>query len=364
MSREQRIVTRCRVEFDRLQQCVRAISEDLSASGAFVRTTELLPENATVVLKLFLPTGYCCVVTARVAHLMSSSIARALGRQIGMGFEFLEFEGEGRERLESYLDLCVDEVTPPPAELAVGAKVVIADPSFKLLERLTTALTDAQFEPFAVEDGAAALEAIRARRPHIVLAADDLPTLDGWTLVKRLLRQPELCRLPVVLMSDDTSDMTRLQAYRLGVRDFIPRPFTDEELCLRLRRIVLHERNSQAAVLRGNLSEISTATLLSLLDFERKSGVLLMLTDGAAARLFVDRGRVVRIDGGSQGSDSRLRLFEVLDWHQGSFEFTGCGVEGRDDIGLSTQRLLLEHARARDEEREDGPTPSGSSSRS
>ena len=41
--REPRLVTRCRVEFERMDQRIVAESEDLSRNGVFVRTEELLP---------------------------------------------------------------------------------------------------------------------------------------------------------------------------------------------------------------------------------------------------------------------------------------------------------------------------------
>lgn len=349
MFREQRIVTRCRVEFERLGRRVQAISEDLSGAGTFVRTEDLLPVGAVVALSIVLPEGERFQVSARVAHVLAPAAALALGRRVGIGFQFLVLDDGARELLDRYLVALADEVSPPLTQIADGAPVLLADPSRRRLSRLTNALTEARFDVRAVRDGGDAYQAIQNRPPDILLLADELGHLDGWALIERLSRRPALARIPVVLMSDDDSDITRLQAYRLGVRDFIPRPFTDEELVLRLRRIALERHHSRATVLRGSLGEISAATLLSLLDFERKSGSLLVSSGGEVARLSIAAGRLVRVEGGPSGRSPLERAFALLDWRSGSFEFTASPVEGEDEIGMGTQSLLLEHARVRDE---------------
>jgi CheY-like chemotaxis protein len=160
---------------------------------------------------------------------------------------------------------------------------------------------------------------------------------------------PRLAELPVMLMADDADEMTRLTAYRLGVRDFIQKPFTDEEIAIRLRRLAAPRRNvGERVVLRGSLDEVSVGMLLALLEFERKSGILVVLRAADAARAFIGAGQVVRVES-SLGPDSRSNLFSILDWSNGSFEFIASEVVGHDEVGMPTQHVLLEHARLRDE---------------
>lgn len=349
--REPRLVTRCRVEFERMDRLVSAESEDLSRSGVFVRTEELLPVGAVTEVTLALPDGARFRVIARVAHLLSPSAARALGRHPGMGFQFLESDSHGREALIQYLDDLLEELTPPPQAIPVGVRIVLAEPGAPLLERIAVALEQAGYTVEAFLDGADAYAACASQRPDLVVAAADMPDLDGWTLLKQLAASPRLHDVPVVFLSDDPSDMTRLQAYRLGVRDYITKPFIEEELVIRVGRIILHDGRGpgEATMLSGSLSEISLPTLLSLLEFERKSGILLVLGTVGTARLFVAEGRVVKVETAEATMAPRDRLMAVLDWIHGHFEFTSCEVIGSDEIGSGTTNLLLEHARLRDE---------------
>lgn len=363
MYREQRIVTRCEVEFERLGRRIQAVSEDLSVRGAFVRTEELLAVGAVVELSFALPAPApapgeapappaSCRVVSRVAHLLTPAAARALGRRPGMGFEFLEHDPAGRELLVAFLDRLADEVTLARVDAPPSSQpfAVVADPSDPMLDRLENALGAAGFEALLFANGAEALAACHELIPDVVVAAVDMPAMDGLTLLARLKDKPALADVPVVLTADDATDFTRLEAYRLGVRDVIPRPFTDEELCIRVRRAATETRPQPAEpVLRGSLVEISIATLLSLFEFERKSGVLHIRRDGTDARLFVAGGRVVKVDGPDGFRDARARIMELLDWRLGRFEFNACEVVTGDELGLETQHLLLEHARVRDE---------------
>ena len=85
--------------------------------------------------------------------------------------------------------------------------------------------------------------------------------------------------------------------------------------------------------LRGNLVDIGLGTLLSLFEFERKSGILLLLRGGEIARLFVSEGRMLKVEASAgQRRAASERLMALLDWEVGQFEFSPCAIGGRDEI--------------------------------
>jgi len=101
--------------------------------------------------------------------------------------------------------------------------------------------------------------------------------------------------------------------------------------------------------LRGNLVDIGLGTLLSLFEFERKSGILLLLRNGEIARVFVSDGRILKVEGSSGNGVPKQRLMQLLDWREGQFEFSPCAIGGRDELNVTVTQLLLEHARVQDE---------------
>jgi CheY-like chemotaxis protein len=348
--REPRIVVECPIEFTRLDQRVKAVTEDVSRHGAYVRTEQYLLRGDVVDVAISLPSGSIARATARVAHVMPASAARALGRTPGMGLEFL---GLPAAELVDELGALSKDAAPVAEVAPVSATVLLLDAEAVMADRLSRHLGPMGLTFHHVTAAAEAYAECLRARPDVLLADIALEGMDVWSLLRMLAAHPHVSTVPVMLMSDDASDMTRLKAYRLGVRDFINKPFTDEEIGIRLGRLASPRRTSAERVaLRGNLEEIGMPMLLSLLEFERKSGVLVILRGTDAARLFVASGQIVRVES-SLGEDSRRNVMAVLGWTDGSFEFIAGEVVGRDEIGVPTSHLLLEHARVSDEDARD-----------
>jgi DNA-binding response OmpR family regulator len=354
MQREPRVVVGCMVEFQRLGKRVVAYSEDIGRHGIFIRTDQFLPVGEVIELTLAPPQDSPIVMIARVAHVLSHAAARALGRSAGMGMEFLEQDPQRREQLRRFVEDLRDVLTPPPREMPTGVTVLAVDSNLRMLERLSDALGRAGFNVNTAANGAEAYSACLNAAPDVIVAADKMLVMDGWKLFQLLSARPRLCDIPMVLLSDDPGDMTRLNAYRLGVADFIQKPFTDDELGIRVRRVLRHPRGSAAerSALRGDVATIGLGTLLSLFDFERKSGMLVLMNDAELARLFFAFGRVVKVESTAGGDSSQDKLMKVLDWQSGNFEFTACEVVGEDEIKKPTQQVLLEHAKQADDKNE------------
>lgn len=338
-------------------QRIEAEAHDLSKRGAFVTplSGNLLADGVVVTLEVGLPKSDKVEVTAKVAHSLDETSAAALGRSPGMGFVFLEHQGEGRSKLSAFLDRLSIEVLSAPAPDVRGAHYVVAHSSKPLRKRIGNVLEQIGCEFALCRDGAAAFDACQdGRRPDCVVAQVELPDTDGFSLLTRLAENFDLVDIPIVLISADPSPIKRLRAYRLGAADYIPVPFTDEEISIRLRRAVaLGLQAFDAAVLRGRLSDIPLPSLLAMFEFERKSGVLNLRSGSDNARAFLAEGRVLRVELDHQSS--RDALFKMLDWEDGEFEFVACPVVVSDEIGQASSQLVLSHAQARDEAVRDNP---------
>lgn len=344
--REQRHISRCRIEFDRPSGIVEAETEDLSLRGVFVRTEALLPVGEQTQLRLTLPSGEVLAIRARVAHMLTPSSARAVGRHPGMGFELIGPDTSYRALLREHIETLRAEGMN--AKVSTTTQAVIVEPSSPLRFRMERCLEGAGFVVTMCVSATEALDTCKAQRPDVIVCAAKVDGLGGIDLAYAMADHGTLATVPLVLTGDE-SDMSRLEAFRAGIADYIPKPFLDEELVIRVHRVVAAVAPRSSPGLRGNLADIGLGTLLSLFEFERKSGVLLLLHDGDIARVFISEGKVLKVEAGLSNGHPKQRMMQLLDWRAGHFEFSPCPIAGRDELQLSTTQLLLEHARNTDE---------------
>jgi hypothetical protein len=117
---------------------------------------------------------------------------------------------------------------------------------------------------------------------------------------------------------------------------------------------------SARAVLRGDLAKIGLSTILTILEMERRSGLLVVKRGRQTVRIEVAGGQAVRarMEGLRKPSGAEA-VYQALAWPDGQFQLFGVKVAGRDEIGLRTSFLLMEGMRRIDEARGEEPHPPG-----
>ena len=118
----------------------------------------------------------------------------------------------------------------PPAE---GGRILLADDNADMRAYISRLLTS-QFQVQAVEDGEAAMQAIRGGKPNLVLADVMMPRLDGIGLVRAIRSSSALADLPVILLSARADEEARLEGLNAGADDYLTKPFNAHELLARV----------------------------------------------------------------------------------------------------------------------------------
>lgn len=118
---------------------------------------------------------------------------------------------------------------------AAGAiRVLVAEDDEDHLFLTVRALSDVEgvhLEVDAVRDGEEALDYIQRRgkfadrlRPHLILLDIKMPRVDGFEVLARLKEDPELKKIPVVILSSSGRREDINETYRLGGNSYVTKP--------------------------------------------------------------------------------------------------------------------------------------------
>ncbi|MFP4228404.1 MAG: response regulator [Salinivenus sp.] len=114
------------------------------------------------------------------------------------------------------------------------------DPDDRLLTRRALAKSRITNEFTAVENGEKLMQYLRregeysdpeaAPRPGLILLDLNMPRMDGREALREIKSDPELRRIPVVVLTTSEAEQDILQSYDLGVNAFVTKPVTFDEL--------------------------------------------------------------------------------------------------------------------------------------
>ena len=126
------------------------------------------------------------------------------------------------------------------------SKILIVEDDPDIRELLRFNLEKAGYTLFLAKDGEKALTLARKHSPDIILLDLMLPGVDGLEVCRTLKKDPELQRIPIIMVTAKGEEMDRVVGLELGADDYVVKPFSLREVVLRIRK-VLDRREKQMA---------------------------------------------------------------------------------------------------------------------
>jgi two-component system cell cycle response regulator len=124
-------------------------------------------------------------------------------------------------------------------------KILSVDDSRTMRMMVKRAFRNFQCELFEAADGAEGLAAALANKPDLIVLDYNMPVMDGVTMLRNMRENAELKRTPVIMLTAEDSNEIISTVARLGVRDYIIKPFEDENLLSKVTRIINLERKPE-----------------------------------------------------------------------------------------------------------------------
>ncbi|MDP9117970.1 MAG: response regulator transcription factor [Actinomycetota bacterium] len=153
------------------------------------------------------------------------------------------------------------------------ARVLVVDDDDTVASVVVNYLSRAGHESRHVTDGQAALDAVAANPPDLVVLDLMLPGIDGLEVCRRIrLTSPQL---PVIMLTALGEAEDRIGGLEVGADDYVTKPFSPRELVLRIDSVLRRTAGepTQPAILVAGAVKVDTAARRATRD-----GVELALT--------------------------------------------------------------------------------------
>jgi signal transduction histidine kinase/DNA-binding response OmpR family regulator/ligand-binding sensor domain-containing protein len=159
-----------------------------------------------------------------------------------------------------------------------GARILIVEDNTSLSEYLTTIMSE-YYQVECASDGKMAVEFLEQLDekdlPDLIVSDVMMPGMDGYQLLEYLKSHEVFWRIPVIMLTARVALQDKLKALRIGVDDYITKPFEEEELLVRISNLLKYASNRQNEINESEGVEEHITTLPDqnwLADFEKYIG--------------------------------------------------------------------------------------------
>ena len=139
-----------------------------------------------------------------------------------------------------------------------GQTILLIDDDATLLELLSAHLQTAGYRPLIASDGPSGLQVAAEARPELVVLDVMMPGMDGWEVCERLRGKDapagRLYPIPIIMLTAKGEEIDKLRGFRLGVDDYVTKPFSFAELAARVGAVLARAQPTpNHIVTSGNL---------------------------------------------------------------------------------------------------------------
>lgn len=197
-------------------------------------------------------------------------------------------------------DLDLEAAISPAVAVGQRPGVLVVEDNKQLRDYLQLILRE-HYEVTTAQNGMDALEKLSDWNGHLIISDVMMPKMDGFELLAELKGSDKYRHLPVIMLTARTEMQDKLKALRIGVDDYLLKPFVEEELLTRIQNLLRHDSRhkiSSVANERPIHNDISAADLQWLEQLENilkgEVGNPSFTFNQLEAMLFISRSQLQR----------------------------------------------------------------------
>ena len=113
--------------------------------------------------------------------------------------------------------------------------ILAVDDTAVILTRISNTLGN-DYDVITVNSGVRALKYLEMEKPDLILLDIQMDPMDGIETLQKIRAMKGLADIPVIMLTGVEEKESVLASARLGICDYILKPFSSEELLKRIRR--------------------------------------------------------------------------------------------------------------------------------
>jgi two-component system, chemotaxis family, chemotaxis protein CheY len=116
--------------------------------------------------------------------------------------------------------------------------ILTVDDSPSIRQMVSFTLKDAGYTVSEAVDGQDGLDKARAGSFNLVFTDQNMPRMDGLTLIKQLRALPQYKTVPILMLTTESSDAMKAQGRAAGATGWLVKPFDPQKLLEVVRKVI------------------------------------------------------------------------------------------------------------------------------
>ncbi len=191
----------------------------------------------------------------------------------------------------------------------IKGKILLVDDSPTTCMLLEDKLGEGGFMVCTAGNGVEALEHLKVFNPDVIITDVTMPEMDGFELCRNLKNDHRLSEVPVIMLTAATEEKEVLEGLGLGASDYIKKPFSPEELALRVNNLLRGAREKSR--LQEMFSRHTSPEVMRVL-LDSSDDLMLAGEEREIAVLFADIRGFTRMAAGAKPREIVSELNQIL----------------------------------------------------
>jgi two-component system chemotaxis response regulator CheY len=120
----------------------------------------------------------------------------------------------------------------------MGKLVLTVDDSASIRQMVAFTLKSAGYEVMEAIDGEDGLSKAKSRSADLVLTDQNMPKMDGLTLIKTLRTMPQYRGVPILMLTTESSDTMKSAGKAAGATGWLVKPFDPQKLLEVVKKVI------------------------------------------------------------------------------------------------------------------------------